>query len=555
MTFWRSHDAQTLRGPIALLLIIAVAVALRLPGLGRDLVTDEALSLFVARGTSAATRVVPNGPEFTVADFMRDGGWGESLRAMSHSERTPPLYYLLLRVWIRGFGDSNQSVRLLSVSFAIATIPALFLLARAATDARTGLAAAGILAILPLHLQYSQEVRAYTLAILLLTLATWAYWRGLQTITRPNEIRYWLLYTGLAAASLYTHYFAAGVLIGHGVWAMVGPGVPRIELLKRLAVIACVLTMLLLPWLVSPYFHDQLALNTMYPDAPGDQSASILRRFVAAIGISTTYLLAGGLPGIQLKSMRGLVMSILCIIGSAIMLNELRYRVRRHSVIFSFLLFIIPIIFMIILAIPLGYSSYYDAAPRFALFATIGFCLLLGRMIISARHAMMSVAVIALVSVLSFNFQTVFSQAYSASYRPGFGVWALGNVSPVVAELNRIASHNDLTIFDDDHLMCVWNAYQTRHLQQIYMSRTPWFLNDPASFEGRWSQVDRDHPSIFFVRRAESPPGELMHLLEASYVRQSSTIVERLEILHYRQSAGRRGVGPPPDAAVAPAGG
>ena len=79
----------------------------------------------------------------------------------------PPLYYYLLHFWMTAFGSGEIAVRALSALLGAATVWLTWLLGRRLFSAPVGLAAALLLALSPLHVQYSQETRMYVLATLL----------------------------------------------------------------------------------------------------------------------------------------------------------------------------------------------------------------------------------------------------------------------------------------------------------------------------------------------------------------------------------------------------
>ena len=78
----------------------------------------------------------------------------------------PPLYYALLHGWTLLLGSGPIALRLLSVVFGVLAVPAIYLAGRRMLTHRAALLAALLLAINPLHIFYSQEVRMYGLMAL-----------------------------------------------------------------------------------------------------------------------------------------------------------------------------------------------------------------------------------------------------------------------------------------------------------------------------------------------------------------------------------------------------
>ena len=182
--------------------LVLLALALRLARLRfQPLWWDEGWSLYFAT-TDVGTML-----ELTAVDIH------------------PPFYYLLLHLWTRLFGPGVGSVRLLSILIGTATVPLLYLAGKRLLDPRVPLRspvgkrlldrrgplmAVGLLALSPFHIYYSQEVRMYGLVTLLGLAATYFAlgwepegWGGGQAAG----------YVLVAAAALYTQYYAAFLLL------------------------------------------------------------------------------------------------------------------------------------------------------------------------------------------------------------------------------------------------------------------------------------------------------------------------------------------------------
>ncbi len=127
----------------------------------------------------------------------------------------PPLYYLLLKLWIGILGSSPLAVRLFSVLIGTATVSLLYITGRRLLGEKGGLVVAFLLALSPVHIYYSQEVRMYGLVTLLGLAAFYFAWRwepaGEEAGKRAvgNGVGYVLA----ATAALYTQYYAAFLLL------------------------------------------------------------------------------------------------------------------------------------------------------------------------------------------------------------------------------------------------------------------------------------------------------------------------------------------------------
>jgi 4-amino-4-deoxy-L-arabinose transferase-like glycosyltransferase len=509
---------------LALFLILILGGALRLTDVGRDVWFDEAASLISARGADIVPKIVCNGPEFTNEMFTQDGGWRGVLVSISHLERTPPLYFLLLRVWIKLFGEGNVIVRLPSLVFGIATILAVFFLGRIVFSETVGLAAAGILAVVPLHIQYSQEARAYALACFLVTLASLVFWSAAQTVGQPNERKYWVFYFSLAAAGLYTHYSTAGVFLAHGVFALLQPRARRWVLVKRLALVATALVIVLLPWLLSSYVKSQSALLQLEPKVFWTPETFV------RVAVLVFYFFAGYLPDVKFMSGFGLVLVVLYGLGIlAFSLSPLR---KTKGALFIVLLLVVPVVFMVGVSAALQ-RSWAIGHPKFILGAVAGLSLLLGAAVVTSRQRALSLVIVVMAGAVSLYFQARWHRANTASDRQSVIIWYYGNVSSAAARVDQRIRPNELILFDDAWLPIVWNAYERTRAPQMLMGWDGFYLNPLMDFESRWQQVEQTRLGIYLVRRAEGPPSDVLRRLESHYRLAESTRIGRLEIRYY----------------------
>ncbi|MCB9137894.1 MAG: glycosyltransferase family 39 protein [Caldilineaceae bacterium] len=160
----------------------------------------------------------------------------------------PPLYYGLLHTWLAALGRTDPvTLRAFSVAWGILALPLMVWLARDMFPARPRLwlTAGLLLAVSPMHLFYSQEIRMYAMAMTLTLGATLCFWRFMQ---RPTWER-GALYAVTALLALYTLYYSALVLAGHFVWAAWQWRRMRIRLAALLG-LGAALAIGYLPWLL-----------------------------------------------------------------------------------------------------------------------------------------------------------------------------------------------------------------------------------------------------------------------------------------------------------------
>ena len=114
-----------------------------------------------------------------------------------------PVFITKLQILTNFDGDAWQ-LRLPYVCFGTATVFAIFLLAHEMFSARVAWLTAFLAAIWPRLIEYSQEMRSYTLFVLLASTSGFALLRALRT----NQTRYWSLFAGAATFELYVHHLA-----------------------------------------------------------------------------------------------------------------------------------------------------------------------------------------------------------------------------------------------------------------------------------------------------------------------------------------------------------
>lgn len=172
-----------------LLLIVLGGAILRLYRLGaQSLWGDEALSALIAAASS--TDVLNN----------------------AFASVHPPGYYFLLHLWQFAAGGTDLALRYPSAFLGVLSIVLTFQLGRNIRSKRLGLWAAGITALAPFQVFYSQEARMYTLLYCITCVLMLAYvrlWQG-------GGPGWWALFALTAVFGLWTHFFTGFVVAALG---------------------------------------------------------------------------------------------------------------------------------------------------------------------------------------------------------------------------------------------------------------------------------------------------------------------------------------------------
>ena len=184
------------------LIILLLATFLRLYHLDfRALWWDEGLSLFFARLDYAANAQM----------------------AVTLADTNPPIYRLLLGVWLNLVGWSAFTARLFSVLPGIILVAIVYRLARELKFPReTALTAMALCTASPMLIYYSQEAKGYSLVAMAAT-ASVLLWLKSRPHSHTPKLKYgsvgvWGLMLLLAVGS---HYIAAFLIVVENLWTVV----------------------------------------------------------------------------------------------------------------------------------------------------------------------------------------------------------------------------------------------------------------------------------------------------------------------------------------------
>lgn len=178
-----------------LLLIIALGALLRFVALGaQSLWLDEIMTA-----------------------LSSSGSWRWVLTQTLIDNQTPPLYYAIVHA-VTVLGQGEAALRLPSALFGTGAVPLLHVVVREWFGERPGLIAAGLLALSPLAVWYSQEARPYSLLLVLSLLALLLLQRAIRD---PRSRWRYAAFALAAAATFYSHTVAAAFLAFLGVCVIV----------------------------------------------------------------------------------------------------------------------------------------------------------------------------------------------------------------------------------------------------------------------------------------------------------------------------------------------
>ncbi|MFL6229727.1 MAG: hypothetical protein ACJ741_13225 [Pyrinomonadaceae bacterium] len=133
--------------------------------------------------------------------------WGGMLRFVALDLIHPPLFYVLLKVWVGAFGAASVWwLRLLPVVAAtLALVPFALLARELHLSARVLVLALVLAAASGTLIKYAQELRMYSLLLLFATCSLWLFARFYNATTDTRRAALWLC--GANLLLVYTHYF------------------------------------------------------------------------------------------------------------------------------------------------------------------------------------------------------------------------------------------------------------------------------------------------------------------------------------------------------------
>jgi mannosyltransferase len=205
---------------------------------------------------------------------------------------SPPLYYLLLSVWMDLFGNGEARTHALSVGFAVLCVPAAFVAARAMFGMRAGWIAALLAALNPFLTYYAQETRMYALVALLSTIVA-----GTFVLAFVHRRRAWLPVFALALVLvMYSHNWGLFLAVGTGAALLVLlAGDPdRRSLLRDAALAYGAVALAYAPWLPSLVFQARHT-GAPWSEAPTMKEAlGAMTSLLGGAATATAVALAAG---------------------------------------------------------------------------------------------------------------------------------------------------------------------------------------------------------------------------------------------------------------------
>jgi mannosyltransferase len=231
--------------------------------------------------------------------FTRDTAtlsWSGIWDAAQDTEAPHLVYYGLMKPWLAVFGTSEWALRMPSVFFAALAAAATAVLGRRLFGDLAGLVAGLALAASSFFVSWGQQARGYTLAVLLATVATYAFVRACE----ERSTAWWIAWAAALSAAGWVNVFAFSVAAAHLIAFLYLRPRPsaRVPVLAGLAALA-----VFLPQLVLVAAGDNGQLDWIPTPTPRHVAVGMwdwasrnpVAAFAAAIGL--VQLIRGVVPG------------------------------------------------------------------------------------------------------------------------------------------------------------------------------------------------------------------------------------------------------------------
>jgi mannosyltransferase len=274
--WWRRPAVLSAGG---VLLLLLASVSLRTHALSAKFWIDEGLSVGIAHH-----------PLFDIPGVLRQDG-------------APPLYYMLLHVWIGVVGGDGESrMHALSVLFAVLTVPAGWWGGTRLFGPRSGWATAALCGTCPFLTYYAQETRMYSLVAFLGLLST-ASFAMAYALRDRRALPAFSVFTAL---TVYAHNWGLFLSVGMGVAFLVlwrtAPADERAPLFRDGLIGFGTLLVLYLPWVPTLLFQ---AAHTGAPWAEQPPLSAVISGLQNLVGGVETALLVSVIGIAGLTRLRG----------------------------------------------------------------------------------------------------------------------------------------------------------------------------------------------------------------------------------------------------------
>lgn len=226
----------------------------------------------------------------------------------------PPLYYLMMNIWVKIFGISAIALRFPSAIFSTLAIFIIFKLAKELYDEEVGLLSAILLCVSPYSIYYAQEAKMYSMLWFLGAVSFLFLYRYVKS----NKKKDLFIYVITTVLSIYTMYIGILFIIVSNITFLWLAKIKRIKiwLLGQLVII-----LLYIPWMHRFFYHSIYRPHMSWIPKTNNYLGYIINMFR-----TTTGTLLGRISFLDLF--------IYCLLGISAFITFTN--IKRHRNIFDF---------------------------------------------------------------------------------------------------------------------------------------------------------------------------------------------------------------------------
>ena len=315
---------------------------------------------------------------FTQQDLREHRTFNNVVSATIADSGNAAAYNVLLYGWASLFGDSNFSLRSLSVLFGVLTVILGYYFCRQLFNERTANIAAALLSFHPVLVEYGQLARAYVPASFLILLATYSIYQ--VSVAKRHTWLHIPLYVLVLNLSLLSHYVTLYVFLSHVL--LVALFHSHRKALIQYAIMAVIGFGLFSVWLFNGGWQGKKPMNIErqmwqlnlpvngempeYMRTAGDIASDTMANYVSIFGV---HLNDAALLFLQI------LLFALPITALYFVFRKVRKSEYFRPVMFVTFPLIMYLVFVIVMALRSGHSIPFDI--RYAIFVIPFACLLL----------------------------------------------------------------------------------------------------------------------------------------------------------------------------------
>jgi uncharacterized membrane protein len=379
----------------------------------------------------------------------------------------PPLYFFILHYWVALLDTSDFTIRSLSVLFGVLAIPMAYVLGRHLFDEEVGLVGAFILAISAFNIQYSQEVRMYTLMLLLTLISMYFFVRFVERTSLAISVGY-VLSTVLL---LYTHVFGLLVVIAQNIYlvSLVCFSPERTFRLRKWIGLETVVIALFGPWIVVLIYKALSVEKSTVPGPTGPTADTIVQWTLApyANTLVQTFATYSGTTALLVIFFALAVLALFTyrkLRGSmdwkaplkALESYSWELRISNTVTVYFLAVWLLTISALPLIGTRLVAQMYFGRSEliypaRYLIGASVALYILAAKGLQNVKYAYAKLAVICVIALLS-----------ASSLQPYYNTIAKPQARDATGFVDRNLTSGDLVLVAPEHLKYVFDYYNRR---------------------------------------------------------------------------------------------